>query len=33
VGESLRDTLIDLAAYSLIIVCLLDELENKKEKK
>ena len=33
VGESIRDTLIDLSAYALIIVCLLDELENKKEKK
>lgn len=25
VGEPLRDTLIDLASYALILVCLLDE--------
>lgn len=28
VGENLRDTLMDLAAYSLIAVCLLDEDKN-----
>src|SRR5574343_1694581 len=28
-NESLRDTLIDLASYALIIVCLLDELNEK----
>lgn len=27
VGESIKDTLIDLAAYSLIAVCLLEEKE------
>lgn len=29
VGESIKDTLFDLAAYSLIAVCLLEEEENK----
>lgn len=29
VGESIKDTLIDLAAYALIAICLLEETENK----
>ncbi len=29
VGESIKDTLIDLAAYALIGICLLDEKETK----
>lgn len=29
VGESLRDTLFDLAAYALIVICLLDEKQEK----
>lgn len=28
VGESVKDTLMDLAAYALIAYCLLDEQEN-----
>lgn len=28
IGERLQDTLLDLASYALIAVCLLDELEN-----
>lgn len=28
VGESIKDTLFDLAAYALIAVCLLEEEEN-----
>lgn len=29
VGESIKDTLFDLAAYALIAICLLEEKENK----
>lgn len=29
VGENIKDTLFDLAAYALIAVCLLEEQENK----
>lgn len=28
-GETLKDTLIDLASYALIVICLLEEQENK----
>ena len=31
VGENIKDTLMDLAAYSLIAVCLLNEEEGVKE--
>lgn len=30
VGENVKDTLFDLAAYALIAVCLLEEEENEK---
>jgi nitrogen regulatory protein PII-like uncharacterized protein len=30
VGENIKDTLFDLAAYALIAVCLLEEQEKKK---
>jgi len=29
VGENVKDTLFDLAAYALIAICLLEEQENK----
>lgn len=32
VGESLRDTLIDLSSYALIVLCLWEELEDEKMK-
>ena len=28
VGENIKDTLMDLASYSLIAICLLNEQEN-----
>jgi len=31
VGENIKDTLFDLAAYALIAICLLEETENKVE--
>jgi len=32
VGESMRDTLMDLASYSLIAICLLEELNEEVER-
>lgn len=32
VGESIKDTLFDLAAYSLIAICLLEEQEQQKKR-
>jgi hypothetical protein len=29
VGENIKDTLMDLAAYALIAICLLEEQEKK----
>jgi hypothetical protein len=31
VGENIKDTLMDLSAYALIAVCLLEEQENEKD--
>lgn len=28
VGESIRDTLLDMSAYALILICLLEETDN-----
>lgn len=32
VGENIKDTLMDLAAYALIAICLLEEEENDKKR-
>lgn len=31
VGESIRDTLLDLSSYALIVICLLDEMAEIKD--